>query len=67
MDPVLPVIYRGILGFSTEDDVYLDGAYPEYTKDGGIYTVDISNLKKGNYELTLLIAGQLFKKNIILD
>lgn len=67
MDPVLPIIYRGILGFSTDQDVYLDGAYPEYTENGAIYTVDITNCKKGNYELTLLIAGQLFKKKIILD
>ncbi|MBK8504941.1 MAG: hypothetical protein IPL46_23615 [Saprospiraceae bacterium] len=67
MDPVLPIIYRGILGFSTEQDVYLDGAYPEYTDTGAIYTVDISQCTKGNYELTLLIAGQLFKKKIVLD
>ncbi|MCB0686030.1 MAG: hypothetical protein KDC53_05880 [Saprospiraceae bacterium] len=67
MDPILPIIYRGILGFSTEEDVYLDGAYPEYTDKGAIYSVDISNCEKGNYELTLLIAGQLFKKKIILD
>lgn len=67
LTPTPEIIYRGILGFSNDQDVYLDGAYPEYTEAGARYTVDISQCQKGNYELTLLIAGQLFKKKITLD
>lgn len=65
--PKLKNVFRGILGFFSEDDVYLDGAYPTYTKKGGIYTIDISNCKKGKYELVLLVAGEIFRKKIVLE
>jgi hypothetical protein len=65
--PTPKIIYRVILDFSSDQDVYLGGAYPEYTQKGARYSVDISQCHKGNYELTLLIAGQLFKKKIALD
>jgi hypothetical protein len=67
IDPPLDIVYRGILGFFTEDDVYLDGAYPEYTETGGKYVIDISHCSPGKYRLILLVAGEIFEKIITLE
>lgn len=66
ISPPIEVVYKGILGFRTADDVYLDGAYAEHTPDGGIYTIDLANVESGKYRLTLLLAGQLFQKEILI-
>ena len=65
--PTLDIVFRGILGFFSEDDVYLDGAYPTYTENGGAYSIDIANCKPGNYQLTVLIAGEIFSKNVTIN
>ncbi len=64
--PKVEIIYRGILGLFSEDDVYLDGAYANYTKKGGIYKIDIGHYEKGNYQLVLLVAGKIYRKDITL-